>query len=347
MDISPDSTFLILACDDNRIHVRALTTGSDIHTLERHPSNSVVTALKFAEDSCRCVIGCGDGKVYVYDVHSSKLTQTLTAHAEMITAILTMPSDRFLATAGGSKIIVWNFSSRQPAADQQLSLGAGSVGAVSATGKENIPSPAPSYQQYSRPVSKRVRRVDNHREPITCVAVSRDGTSAVTGSRDALVKIWTLSTGETHTTLDGHTAAVSCVAFAPNGNFCVSGSDDSTCRVWGLTLGLIVSAFREHQHKIVSVSVSGDSKKILSADVSGVHRLWIADTGVQLIVKMGKPRVSVAMHGNHVFAVGGKNDTSVRFWSIYDHENERGVSHSEPITTYAGENCITTQLTCN
>lgn len=67
------------------------------------------------------------------------------------------------------------------------------------------------------------------------------------GSRDSLVKIWTLATGETQSTLEGHTAAVTCVAYAPNGNFCVSGSDDKTVRVWGLKLGLIVSAYREHQ----------------------------------------------------------------------------------------------------
>ena len=50
IDISPDSTFIIAACDDNRVHVRALTTGSDVHQLEKHPNNSLITHLKFAED---------------------------------------------------------------------------------------------------------------------------------------------------------------------------------------------------------------------------------------------------------------------------------------------------------
>lgn len=34
MDISLDSTFLMLALENNKVHVRALTTGSEIHILQ-------------------------------------------------------------------------------------------------------------------------------------------------------------------------------------------------------------------------------------------------------------------------------------------------------------------------
>ncbi|GFW24013.1 hypothetical protein TNCV_4950571 [Trichonephila clavipes] len=69
----------------------------------------------------------------------------------------------------------------------------------------------------------------------------------VRGSRDRIVKVWQLNSGELHASLKGHEATVSCVAFAPNGLFAVSGSDDCTLRVWGLTLGLIVSTFQGNE----------------------------------------------------------------------------------------------------
>lgn len=126
-----------------------------------------------------------------------------------------------------------------------------------------------------------------------------------------MVKIWTLSSGETHTTLEGHTGSVTTVTFAPNGNFCVSGSEDTTCRVWGLKLGLIVSAFKEHQAKVLQVSVGNDSKKILSVDGNGIHRLWVSDSGLQLLVVQKPTSMTscVRLNGNNVFAIGGKNDT--------------------------------------
>ncbi|XP_054166361.1 protein qui-1-like [Oppia nitens] len=332
MDISLDSTFLLLACEDNSIHVRALTTGSNVHCLQGHSVGAVISYLRFAKDNCRCILGCGDGKLHIYDIHSARLLQTLSAHTEMITAILPQTNDRFLFTCGGNKIVIWNFSARNKDKD----LLAANIDGL---------NPKDSQQQpRSRPSSRKKKRVDNHREPITCVAVSRDGSLAVTGSRDCLVKIWQLSTGETHTTLEGHTGAVTCVDFAPNGLFAVSGSEDKTLRVWGLTLGLIVSTFTEHQNSIVVVKVSSDSRKILSVDAMGVHMLWQADNGNRLVVTT-KPINNVIYQGNTVFAISGKNDNSVRFWSSYDYENEKTVSHSEPITcytcTYDGQTIIT------
>ena len=155
--------------------------------------------------------------------------------------------------------------------------------------------------------SSKFKKIDNHREAITCLNVSRDGTYAATGSKDALVKIWRLSTGETHSTLKGHTGSVTCITFAPNGTYCVSGSEDNTIRVWGLTLSLVASTFNEHQSPIAAVFVTNNSKRILSVDNQGVHRLWQVDSGNQVTMVI-KPFKNVMFFGDIVFSVGGKND---------------------------------------
>lgn len=369
MDISSDSTFLMVVCEDNRIHIRALTTGTAVHCLD-HPSSNLVTCAKFAEDSCRAIVGTGDGKVLIYDVHSGKLTQTLVGHSEMITVIIPTVNDRFLLTCGGSKLIIWNFSTRK---DRPCATGEGSTStkrqsstcnsntltlttstspsspsATTAGGSGEGPSGTngqrTSYTKYSRPPSKRIKKVENHMEPVTCIAVSRDGTLAVTGSRDSTVKIWTLSSGETHTTLAGHKGPVTCVTFSANGLFVVSGSEDTNLTVWGLTVGLIVSTFAEHRVKPLTVQVSSDSKKILSVDESGIHRLWIADTGQQVFV-ISKPTTNVTFHGNNIFAQASRLSNNLRYWSTFDPENEKSVSHSEAINcyhlTYDGQTIVT------
>ncbi|RWS11910.1 hypothetical protein B4U79_00657, partial [Dinothrombium tinctorium] len=329
MDISLDSTFLMLSCDDNSVDIRALTTGSDVHLLKSHQSNAVITCVKFADDSCRAILGTGDGKLFVYETHSARLIQTLTGHQDMITSILTQKEDKYLITCGGNKIIIWNFYARKSLETYGTFL-TGSTQQSSSVGTQQPQTNR--NQTFTRPPSKKLKKVENHKEPITCLDVSRDGNFAVTGARDGLVKIWQLSTGETHTTLVGHSGAVTCVAFAPNGVFCVSGGEDQTLRIWGLTLGLVVSSFKE-QNKIVTVSISGDSRRILSVDSQGIHKLWQADTGNQLIV-VQKQNCKVKLFGNIVFSISGKNDNSVRFWSIYEPESEKVVSHTEPINCY-------------
>ncbi|KFM80428.1 Vegetative incompatibility protein HET-E-1, partial [Stegodyphus mimosarum] len=141
MDISRDSTFLVLACDDQTLHVRSLTTGSEVHCLQG--IGSLVTAVSFGHDNCRCVVGCADGKCHVFDIHSASLITTLSGHADAICSIQVQPNDRFLITAGGNKVVVWNFT-----------------------------SPRRETVSQSKP---KVKRVDSHREPIMCIAVSRDG----------------------------------------------------------------------------------------------------------------------------------------------------------------------------
>ena len=57
-------------------------------------------------------------------------------------------NDRFLITSGGNKIVVWNFFCKKS--------------------EMFIPK-------------SRGRKEDKHQEPVTCVAVSRDGSLAVSG----------------------------------------------------------------------------------------------------------------------------------------------------------------------
>lgn len=52
---------------------------------------------------------------------------------------------------------------------------------------------------------------------------------AVSGSRDATLRVWNIETGEAMHVLSGHSASVRCIEVS--GNKVVSGSYDSTCRV--------------------------------------------------------------------------------------------------------------------
>ncbi|XP_065301006.1 protein qui-1-like isoform X1 [Dermacentor albipictus] len=299
LSISGDSTFLLLGCADQCVRVRSLTTGSDVHCLQGYAGR--VSALGFARDNCRCVLGTRDGKAFVFDVHSARLVQTLAAHPDAaVVAIQAQSRDTFLITAAGNKIVVWNFYLKK------------------------------SEMCHPQPKSK---KVDLHKDPVSCVALSRDGSVAVTGSRNGQLKVWQMSTGEAHTNLDGHTAAITCLAFAPNGLFVVSGSEDNTLRVWGLTLGLVVSTFKEHQSKIVSVFVTSDSRRVLSVDAQGMHRLWTADSATQLIA-CAKTAKQVTLHANVVFTVGGKSDNSLKYWPVFETDSEKTVSHSEAILCY-------------
>jgi WD40 repeat protein len=73
-----------------------------------------------------------------------------------------------------------------------------------------------------------------HTGGVRSVAVTADGTTALSGGGDGTVRVWDLATGQLRATLTGH-ISVSSVAVTPDGTTAVSGgSYDGTVRVWDL-----------------------------------------------------------------------------------------------------------------
>uniref|UniRef100_T1IXQ8 Uncharacterized protein n=1 Tax=Strigamia maritima TaxID=126957 RepID=T1IXQ8_STRMM len=301
MDLSVDSTFLLVACEDSNLYLRSLATGSEIHTIRG--KEVAITKVQIASDNCRASVAYEDNTVIVYDIHTTKCISTLICPESPVTGLKISSDDSFLFTASGEKITVWYFN-RNRVHEAQLNGRKQGYGA-------------------------------SHSDHVTCVDISKDGTMAISGSKDKLVKVWQLNQKElTCTTLEGHTANISCVAFAPNGLYAVSGSEDKTVRVWGLTLGFIVSMFKDHQARITSLKILADSRRILSADSTGMLKLWQADSCVVLLSCLG-PSSFIDVTNNMRFAICGLGDNNLRIWTVSREDHKHSVSHSDVILCYA------------
>jgi len=66
-------------------------------------------------------------------------------------------------------------------------------------------------------------------KPTWPITFSPDGKRFATGSEDAVIKIWNLSTGKLIRTLSS--GAVTSVVFSPDGRTLISGSKDKTIKV--------------------------------------------------------------------------------------------------------------------
>ncbi len=117
-------------------------------------------------------------------------------------------------------------------------------------------------------------RLEGHGGPIQNVAVSTDGTQALTASFDYAVGLWDLNSETLIRWLDGHEAAVNTAVFTPDGAHALTAGDDFDLILWDLSTGEALHRFEGHKGKVLTVAVSPDGRMAASAGWDGWIGLW-------------------------------------------------------------------------
>ncbi|MDJ0827367.1 MAG: c-type cytochrome [Rhodobacter sp.] len=156
------------------------------------------------------------------------------------------------------------------------------------------------------------RVLEGHGGPVHDVAVSADGTRALTGSFDNSVGLWDLETGGV-TWFDGHEAAVKTVIFAGPGR-AASAGDDFAIEVWDLAAGARLHRLTGHKAQIKDLAVSPDGTELASASWDGTVGLWDLATGSQTAWLTGHESGvnDVAYAGGRIFTASV--DGTIRSW---------------------------------
>ncbi|NEU75252.1 hypothetical protein PI95_022495 [Hassallia byssoidea VB512170] len=122
-----------------------------------------------------------------------------------------------------------------------------------------------------------LKTLRGHKNIISSVSISPDGSKIASASYDNTVKIWQRD-GQIMTNFTEHKQNVNSVSFNHNGTLVASGSDDKTVKVWQPTTGKVIKEFKEHGNGVTGVSFSPDGKLIASASKDSSVKLWSLDS---------------------------------------------------------------------
>lgn len=161
-----------------------------------------------------------------------------------------------------------------------------------------------------------VRTLSGHREWVSDCAVSADGSTIVSASRDKTLKVWDGWTGAERFTLSGHMDWVRGCATSADGATIVSASDDKTLKVWDGLTGTERLTLTGHSDWVRSCAISADGATIVSGANENTLKVWDGQTGAERLTLGGHVGAvhSCAVTADGMIIVSASGDRTLKVW---------------------------------
>ena len=157
-----------------------------------------------------------------------------------------------------------------------------------------------------------------HPNWIQTVALSSDGTRAISGSSDNNLRVWEVDSGRCISVLEGHTATVFCVSLSGDGKRAISASDDKTLRVWDIERGCCIKVLKGHSARVWSVTLSLNGQRAISASDDKTLRVWDVENGhcIGILEEHSGSVLCVSISSDGNQAVSCSSDKTLRVWNV-------------------------------
>ncbi|KAG0366161.1 hypothetical protein BGZ54_005732, partial [Gamsiella multidivaricata] len=266
------------------------------------PETGVVTSLQF--DHHHIVVGCDNSRIQIFETTTGRLLRTLKGHSGGVWALefvkgVGATGEKILVSGGCDREVrVWDMNTGW--CRQVMS---GHSGTVRCLKLHQLPA--------------NTRTSNSNSGSSSSATISAQETQprqhlAITGSRDATLRVWDIQTGKNIFLLQGHRDSVRCMEV--RGELLVSGSYDCTARVWSLVTGECLLVLQGHFQQIYSIAFNGEY--IITGSLDSTCRLWSPVSGQCLATLQGHTQLvgQLQLSGDSLMTGGG--DGFMYLWNL-------------------------------
>jgi eukaryotic-like serine/threonine-protein kinase len=285
-DFSPDSRLVVTASLDRTAQLWEVDGGLPRGAPLRH--RGPVRSVAFSPDGRTVLTGSNDGIAQIWDVASQQPLGEPLRREGWVQQVVFRPDGKVAITAaqGGSTVRLWDLRTRQligepiPYHSGRRDNRAVRRFACSADGERILTTGSwtsgrqQCAQVWDATKGKPLGAPLCHDRDIRSIALSRDGTVAMTGSVDGTARLWDGRTGGPRCGPLRHQGQVLAVAFNGADTLALTGSEDRTARLWKVPGGEPAGDPLHHSGQVLAVAFHPDGRAFLTGCDDGVARLW-------------------------------------------------------------------------
>ncbi|CAO2207510.1 unnamed protein product [Urochloa humidicola] len=236
---SSDGNLLASGSFDGQINVWNTATRALQGTLEG--SGSGFEWLKWHPRGHLIIAGSEDCNVWMWNADHSTILNTFAGHSSTVTCGDFTPDGKLVCTGSDDATLrIWDPRSVQ-----------------------------------SRHV---VRGHGYHTDGLTCLSITLDSQTVVSGSKDNSVHTVNVNSGQVVGSLVGHTNSIECVGISSSYGWAATGSMDQKLIIWDLA-HQSSRCVCEHDEGVTSLAWLGSSRYVASGCIDGKVRIWDSLSG--------------------------------------------------------------------
>ncbi|BGP18651.1 hypothetical protein JCM10213_002895 [Rhodosporidiobolus nylandii] len=242
------------------------------------------------------VVGTKSGELLLYDLSSSSLLETFSAHTGPLWSLHVRPDGRGLVTGSADKDVkFWDFEVREIPAENEG---------------------APPVKVLTLAHTKTLKMTDD----VLAVKYSPDGKLLAVSLLDSTVKVFYADTLKFFLSLYGHKLPVLSLDISSDSKLIVTCSADKNVKIWGLDFGDCHRSLFAHDESVMQVAFERGSHLFWSVGKDKMVKYWDGDK-FECIQKLSGHSgevwaLAVSQRAN--FVVTGSHDKSIRIWEKTD-----------------------------
>ncbi len=266
----------VSASADQSVILWDMEPGAQVRTINGRYGS--ITSAVLSPDGRFVVIGTEEGQIVRMSATGGEpLEFQPRLHSAPINDLAYSTDGRFVASAGDTRVIVWDAQFPSPRA--QLTDHDGEVQAVTFDETDSYIYSAGSDNkmlEYEIDTFELYESMEGlHAGAIWDLAVNPVTGDTASASSDRSISIWDMATGEGYAPPEqqGHTNIIRAVAYSPNGRYLVSGGNDALVVLYDLEDNVAIPLAR-HTARVNSVAFNQAGTQIVSADEAGIILVW-------------------------------------------------------------------------